>query len=259
MGVSDKMAGIFGAVLAASVSAGAAQAATLKIELWDVLAGPSTCCAPNPTAAAQDAARVAGTGSDTVLLNLPSPTGSANYMPSVNAVIAGEAPSFTFDLDSALLATGFHVKNITGLAGGGQTLNDFFGFDIDGAGAGIGNNSLLGTILRITGLVEVTNGDKYKVWSDDGYSVAIGDASLVQNVALQAPRETTHTFNGTSGVNTFSMVWFENQRVEGALRVKDLTFVAPVPLPAGLPLLLAGIGAFALAARRKKAARAATV
>jgi hypothetical protein len=249
---------LFAAALAAMAWDGAAQAATLKVELWDVLAGPSTCCAANPTAAQQDAARQPGTGSSTVLQNLANPF-SANYLPAVNAIVAGEAANLIFSIDASQLSAGFAVSGMTGLAHAGQTLNDFFGFDIDGIAPGIGNNSVLGTILRITGRVNMQGGDSYSVRSDDGYSIAIGNGSAVVNDGLQAPTTTTHGYNGSAGEQKFSMIWFDNQRVEAALQVRGLEFVdvAPVPLPAGLPLLLAGLGAFALAARRKAAARAA--
>jgi hypothetical protein len=249
-----EMKTLIAGTVAAVLAAGTAQAATLKVELWDVLAGPSTCCAPNPTAAQQAAARVASTGSSTILVNPANPF-SANYLPAVNTITSTEGANLTFNIDSSLLAGGFAVTGMTGYATAGQTLNDFFGFDIDGLAAGIGNNSVLGTILRITGFVDVGTGDSYSVRSDDGYSIAIGDGALVVNDGLQAPTTTTHGYTGTSGVQQFSMTWFDNQRVEAALQVRGLEFVdvAPVPLPAGLPLLLVGLGALAVAARRKAA------
>jgi hypothetical protein len=240
------------AVATTFLSAASAQAALVQIELWDVLAGPSTCCATNPTAAVQDAARTVDTG-NTVLANLADPF-NAFYLPLVNNVIVGEGAHFTFSMDSSLLTAGFYVNGITGLAGGGQTLNNFFGFDIDGAGNGIGNNSVLGTILRITGFVDVVANDPYQIRSDDGYSVAIGAAPVVVNDGLQAPTTTNHAYVGPAGIKAFSMVWFDNQRSEAALKVTGLNFVTAVPLPAGLPLLLAGFGALLALRSRKKAA-----
>lgn len=50
------------------------------------------------------------------------------------------------------------------------------------------------------------------------------------------------------------MIWFDSQRSQAALQVDGLTFVQPIPLPAGLPLLLAVLGGLGLLARRNEKA-----
>jgi hypothetical protein len=224
-----------------------AQASTIKVEIWDVLAGPSTCCATNPSVEVQDAARSGGT--DEILENLANPF-SASYLPRVNEIIADNPlADAVIHIDSAALASGFAVSGMLGDGSiGDPTLNDFFQTTI----AGIGGNPVLGTILRLTGMVNVTNGDGFTVRSDDGYSISIGDGSLIENDGLQGPTTTAHLYDGTSGMQAFEMIWFDNQRTKAALELDDLEFVQPVPLPAGLPLLLAGLGGFGWMARRKR-------
>lgn len=234
---------VAGAFLATS-----AHSATIKVELWDVIAEyPSSCCDPNPTPEQQDAARTGGTNA---MLGGPA------YLANAASIIANYAADAVFYIDSTALAAGFHVAGMTGLGGAGDpTINDFFGMTIDG----VGGNPMLGTILRLTGTVNVTSGQSYQVRSDDGYSIAIGDGSVVDMNDLQAPTTTTHFYDGsTDGLASFQMIWYETQRVDAALKVKDLDFVdvAPIPLPAAMPLLLGGLGALGVAGwrRRRKAA-----
>ena len=248
------------AAAVASVSiAGSAQAATLTVELWDILAGQSTCCAANPSIADQEAARTVDTG-DTVLVNLPSPLNTAtNYLPNIDAIIAGEGPHATFEITGAALVNGFSANGITGLSDLNDTsINDFFGVTVGDPVTGIGNNSILGTILRITGYVNMASGQMFETFSDDGYRIEIGDGSPIFSgtggAPLQAPVTRSHTYDGTAGLQKFTMVWFDNQRTEAALEVDGLKFVAPVPLPAGMALMLAGLAAFGVAGRMRRRA-----
>jgi hypothetical protein len=184
-----------------------------------------------------------------VLQNLANPF-NANYLPRVNEIIANNpVADAVIHIDAIALATGFAESGLIGDGSSGDpTLNDFFQTTI----AGIGDNPLLGTILRLTAIVNVETGDEFSVRSDDGYSVEIGDGALIENDGLQAPKTTGHMYAGTSGLQNFEMIWFESQRTQAALKVDGLDFVAPVPLPAGLPLLLAGVAGLGLIARRKR-------
>lgn len=83
---------------------------------------------------------------------------------------------------------------------GDPTLNDFFQTTI----AGIGENTLLSTIVRLTSQVSVLNGEGFSVRSDNGYSVKIGDAAIIENDGLQAPATTPHTYTGSSGLQNFN-------------------------------------------------------
>lgn len=224
-----------------------AQASTVKLEVWDVLAGASTCCAPNPSIADQDNARTGGTAE--TLQNLADPF-NASYLPLVNAIILNNPVSdAVIHVDATSLASGFAASGMVGDGSiGDTTLNDFFQTNL----AVIGDNPLLGTIVRLSGQVSVTSGEDFVIRSDDGYSIVIGDAAMIENDGLQGPSNTSHTYTGTSGIQNFEMIWFDSQRTEAALKVDGLDFVQPVPLPAGLPLLLAGIGGLGFLARRKR-------
>lgn len=101
----------------------------------------------------------------------------------------------------------------------------FFGEDNVG---GIGNDS--GTTLN--------NGDEFSFTNvDPGY---IGFYGIIADTAFSS---LTFTSNNDG---TFT---------DDDIRIDDVTFadVAPIPLPAGLPLLLAGLGAFGIARSRRKA------
>jgi hypothetical protein len=230
-----------------AVMATAANAAPIKVELWDVLAQvPSVIGSANPSLADQDAARTGGT--DEELHNRDS-----SYLTRVEQIIGGNGPDAVFYIDSADLAAGYAVNGMTGLGGAGDpTINDFFGgLSI----AGVGNNPMLGTILRLTGTVNTTSlvGNDFAVRSDDGYRVTINGNVEAEVDMLQAPTTTNHAYGGAGlQLASFEMLWFETQRVEAALQVTGLDFVAPIPLPAAGWLLLGGIGALVAVRRRKQ-------
>lgn len=141
-------------------------------------------------------------------------------------------------------------------AGGTTTLGDFLGVDagtiVGDAGANLG-----GSVFVFTGLLDLSAGTQtFSVGSDDGFSLTIDGDLIAQQVTPRPFGITSADADAGSGLTPFELVYFENAGVTGVEFSIDGVIVTPavVPLPAGLPLLLTGLGAFAIARRKRKAA-----
>lgn len=232
---------------AGAIIATSAQAAPISVELWDVFGEYETVCGcvPNPPTAAQATGRPGG-GTNAML-------SGPNYLANAATIMASNPADAVFSIDSAALAAGYENGGMTGVAGDSQTISSFFGLPAWNFGF-VGNNSMLGTIVRLTGVVAFAGNQDFSVRSDDGYQVTIGGTTYAEVAGLQAPTLTSHAYTGGATPSAlFEMVWFETQLTQAALQVQNLDFV-PVPLPAGLPLLLGGLGAMGALRLRRKAA-----
>ncbi|MEM8630184.1 MAG: VPLPA-CTERM sorting domain-containing protein [Pseudomonadota bacterium] len=246
--------------VAALFFATSASAVTLDVMVWDIVAPEPGCCAGN------DEGEQLGDGvarqNDVVL----SPGGNNNFFDTaltngtsaegldeagVDYIVDNLDADLSFQMDSSDLAAGFSALGLTNSAAqGGPTINDFFGL---GDLGGVGANSILGTIVKITGTIAIDTGDFFSITSDDGYRLTVNGEILDEVSVLQAPKtKDTGAYPLASGNVDFELLWFEDNRVKAALKMTPE--VQPVPLPAGLPLLLAGLGAMGLAARKKRTA-----
>ncbi len=92
------------------------------------------------------------------------------------------------------------------------------------------------------------------------FGVAVGDSvtgsAYLNGVMLGSTVVTTQTTVDFSGLGNIDYLFFADNSTEAGIGWGDFLFDevgAQVPLPAGLPLLLAGLGVLGVASRRKKA------
>ena len=267
----------FAGMAALSLLAGGAQAATLNVQVWDVLApepGGFTGNFEQPQINAQGTApnnvialRPVDSSGTTVSGSVASFQGSnvdffsagfekdgsfaANDWAGVDYIAQNLSPDLTFTIDSSQLQNGFSAGGLTS-GSPTPTIDTFFGTSL----GGVGNNAILGTVARITGQINAKNGDEYSITSDDGYRLTVGGQDLAFLSSLDGgSTNTSDAFSGTSGPATFEMLWFEGNTVGAVLQVEGN--FSPVPLPAaGLLLLggLGGLGGLSALRRRKRAA-----
>lgn len=98
-------------------------------------------------------------------------------------------------------------------------------------------------------------GTTFGPYTNSGYSFTFG--ALVGRVGLGDMFEIgTAGFSGVAdATGVLSLFhWDHNTNNSGSISVTVATGASAVPLPAGLPLLLAGLGAFGLVKRRRKQA-----
>jgi hypothetical protein len=245
----------------AVLTAGAAQAVPLQVQVWDVLApqpGQFTgndelaqvnawVNAPATTIALED-----GTDGDFFDGAFSAATSTGGYdQAGVDYILANITPDLTFSIDSSELASGFTAS---GLSSGSSspTIEDFF--DRNGSLGGVGLNSILGTVVKITGNLSVAAGDTFAVSSDDGYRLTVNNEELAFQPDLNGNVTpiTSTALASSSGIAPFELVWFEGNTVGARLAVTG-DYVAPVPLPAAAWMLLAGLGGLVALKRRKMA------
>jgi hypothetical protein len=133
------------------------------------------------------------------------------------------------------------------------------GFLNSQAGATIGSpahglaltNSLDDTLFNFTGTVTVTTGQTFTFAHDDGLTFVIGTDTVVNAPGPTASSNTTGTYTGVSGNETFQLVYGEACGPPAVLEV-NLPLTSATPLPAALPLFAGGLGLLGLFGRRKK-------
>lgn len=211
-----------------AMSASIASAATISGEYWDVAAQSG-----NP-------------------ITSGTPVLSAPFLANADAVIASRAADATFTSTGIDYSTpGNSVFS---------SLNDFLG--ADGASlSGLGGNSVLGTIFRLTGFVNLAAGNNvFDIFSDDGFRLTVGGVEVGSFDALRPPSSSfVNVDGGIGGLKSFELIYFETQQVEAALTARlngqiITGEMAPIPLPAGLPLLLGGLAVFGTLRMRKNRA-----
>ncbi len=140
-----------------------------------------------------------------------------------------------------------------------NTLASFLGNDAATL-SGFGSAHVEGTLLRFTGFLDLLPGkQKFVVGSDDGFRLIIGETELGRANA-RGFTNSSFDLDAGSGRTAFELVYFERAGDAGVRFSIDGALAAPavVPLPAALPMLLAGVGALDIvSSRRRKAARAA--
>lgn len=215
------------------LSAGIASASTLKGEYWDVVAisfDPVNNLARNP-------------------LTTPSGSGvisnqTGSFLDSVDAIVAGRDADYLFESTGINYEAVNRIRNVS--------VASFLGSDGSTLTGGA-DNSVLGTILRLTGFVRLSAGaNLFNIRSDDGYRLVVDGIVAGEFDGLRPPngRVTNDIVSSASErVVPFQLLYFEAQTrqaqlvasLNGAIITGE---VAPIPLPAGLPLILAGIAVF---------------
>lgn len=275
----DKAIGLASAIVL-SILAGGAQATTLNVEVWDVLAPQpggfdgneeqpqinARSTTPNNTIALRPLVNgnaVTDNKSDFQGSNVdffsagfigagdPGASFGGNGWAGVDYIVQNLSPDLNFTIDSSALQAGFSENGLASVSST-PTIDQFFGTSL----GGVGNNAILGTVARITGRIDVKTGDTYSITSDDGYRLTVGGQELAFLSSLDGgSTNTSDPFSGASGPATFEMLWFEGNTVGAKLQVEGN--FSPVPLPAAGVLLLGALGglggASALRRRRKTA------
>lgn len=200
----------------AALSAGSAAASTIKAQFWNADRSFSTV---DQAIAYADANAVTATFESTVL-NYPN---QGNNVSSRNT-----------------------------------TLADFLGPDAASL-SGAGNTNLTTSVFRFEATLDLAPGAyKITVGSDDGYRLFFDGALVSERVRPRGFRDTVRLDVNVDGPTEFELYYYENFGRTGVTFsindvVVDSNIIAPIPIPASLPLLLAGIGAFGIARRRAKA------
>jgi hypothetical protein len=228
-------------LVAGSVSA---SASTLQGEFWNV----------EPSSAIQ-------AGCSTGITDTAGQVADSNKIDCLRDVLAIIGEFDPFDngraADATFTSTGLqYPTNPPGQTS--QSLASWLGDDADTL-SGLGGTPMLGSIFRFTGWIDINDGDTLAIGSDDGYRLTIG-GTVVQTVdATRAFQTDTFAFNGASGLQSFELVFWEDNSTQvglsASLNGQIITgdHPAPVPLPAAGWMLLAGLGGLVAVKRRKAA------
>lgn len=177
--------------------------------------------------------------------------GQVRNLATADAIIALSPADATFtstSIDYPNGSTDTVNSNRTSLA-------DFLGADaasIVGA-PGVENTSMTRSVMRWTGFIDLQQGEQtFEVQSDDGFRLTIGNSLIIERNNQRGFRGTTGIIDAGEGRVAFELIFFENGGSTGVEFFIDNTIATPaiVPLPASLPLLLAGFGGLAFVRRR---------
>lgn len=167
---------------------------------------------------------------------------------AVPANVPAATPDVVFDVNSPMNFFGSGVSV-------GSWLSNGSAFNIVENTAGtlssLMDNGVVGTMLRFTGFVTVTNGQTFTVTHDDGLTLIIGGLDLGFNPGPTAPVTSTETYNGPTGSFAFDLVYAECCGGPAVLQI-DLPFSnTPVPEPGSLALVGLGLAGFGLRRRQR--------
>lgn len=146
-----------------------------------------------------------------------------------------------------------------------NTMAAFLGVDA-ASFTGTTPSSLETSVFRISGTFMPGEGvKKYSVGSDDGFALEIGGTEIARHSRPRGFGYTNAYFDAGSGPVDFVLTYYENYGNTGLhfkidhVTVTDAIAYAPsnapaaVPLPAALPLMMAGLGVLGIAGRRRAA------
>ena len=174
-----------------------------------------------------------------------------------DAIIAGGDPNGIFD------STGIDYPQLGDVVSDDATsLADFLGSDADSLAGDVGieDATLTDSVFRFTGFLDLLAGEQlFSVGSDDGFRLTIGGV-VISSAEARSFSTTDVVVDAGVGITAFELIYFERTVVTGVNFSIDGVLAAPadpvaaVPLPAGLPLILAALGTLGLAARRSNRA-----
>lgn len=151
------------------------------------------------------------------------------------------APSAPLSFNSSASASGYTIGGF--LATGGATVGTPHGTLML-------TDSLDNTVIRATGSVSVTTGEKFTFGHDDGVILTIGGTTVIDAPGATAFVTTTGTYTGPSGNQPFTLTYGECCGPPAVLDV-NLPFT-PAPEPAGLAILGTGLVGLGFMRYRKR-------
>lgn len=168
-------------------------------------------------------------------------SGSLGTIAQAQAVIDGGAPDATFE------STAIDYPNgATATVGDSTALSVFLGADAATLTGG-GSSTLTYSVFRFTGYLDLAAGaNSFSVGSDDGFTLTVGAYSLSYN-GNRSFGTTSGSNDAGTGSTPFELIYWENGGVTGVEFYVDGALAAPsegpgnIPLPASLPLLVAGL------------------
>lgn len=169
--------------------------------------------------------------------------GPGNVPPSLTPGTAGvtfTAPSDPLSFNPS--DTGAIYTLGTWLASAGATGSYF--------GGATSSDSLDNTIMNITGTVSVTTGEQFTIQHDDGATLIIGGVTVIDDPGPTSAVETTETYTGPSGNETFQLVYGECCGAPASL-VVDLPLNSTVPELSTWGMMAVGFGAIGFVAYRR--------
>jgi len=181
------------------------------------------------------------------------PTGGS-YLATVDSVIASRSADATFQSSGIAYPGPFSFADVT------QTLNSFLGADASTLNPmSLGSVSVLGTIFRFTGTVNLLAGNNtFNIFTDDGFRLSIGGAVVGMFDGVRAPSSSIINYNSTGGDESFELIYFEGQQFVAALTATvNGNVITPThaPIPEPSTMLLFGSGLAGLAAWRYRRAK----
>lgn len=157
----------------------------------------------------------------------------------VTAYIARNDPTATFQ------STGIDYPNAGGSISSSTTLADFLGADADTL-SGAGDSNLMKSVFQFSGDLGLSGIQTVSVGSDDGFVLKLDGVEVLGFSTPRAFAYTSGSFDFTD-VKMFELTYYENYgntgvefRIGGTV-VNPSMSPAPVPVPAALPLLGAGL------------------
>lgn len=129
-----------------------------------------------------------------------------------------------------------------------STLASFLGADAASI-VGNSNATVQTSVFRFTGFVDLEPGtQQFIVGSDDGFQLTINDVRISQQSRPRGFANTTRNRNPGSGIVPFELFFYENFGNTGLEVFIDgqVAEASPIPIPAGLPLLLSAFAALGL-------------